>query len=278
MRENDGVDYYFILQNVGNKSVNESEMPLLPKRNAYYIQHENVCFDFGTVGWFLDTYTVGNPWINQTTVNREKKINITQYKYFIILNSSVRGPFFPPYYLKFVSDYKEEFQKKFYWYYLFTKRLNDKVKLTGSTISCAPAIHVQSYVLVTDFIGFTIMLKPGSHGGSGDKGIFGCYPSKDDVSAYSEIASSTRILDAGYMIDCLLTKYQTVDFKQKHNQKCNNNRGPYFDNEFEGMSLEPYEVVFVKYNDLEFLRIAKRRGELYERWMQETKKRNPSIR
>jgi translation initiation factor eIF-2B subunit epsilon len=89
--------------------VDESELPLLPKRNAHYIQHENVCYDFGTIGWFLSTHTVGNPWINQ-----EKKINITHYKYFLFINSSVRGPFFLPYLLKFLSDYKEEFEKSFY--------------------------------------------------------------------------------------------------------------------------------------------------------------------
>jgi hypothetical protein len=278
VQENDGVDYYFILQNVDNKIVNESELPLLPKTNAHYIQHENVCYDFGTFGWFLNTYTVGNPWINQTNIDdKQKKINITQYKYFIMINSSVRGPFFPPYYLKFVADYKKEFKKSFYWYYVFTKRLNDKIKLTGCTISCSPRPHVQSYVLVADFVGLTILLKPGAHGGSLSEGIFGCYPTKDHYAMYSEEASSTRILDEGYMIDCLLTKYQTVNFKEPHNQRCNYNRGPYFDKEFEGGSLEPYEVIFVKYNDVEYLRIPKARAERYERWIQDAKKPSRSI-
>ncbi|CAF4879758.1 unnamed protein product, partial [Rotaria sp. Silwood1] len=45
-------DYYFILQQVNKKPVNESGLPKLPS-NAHYIQHENECYDFGTVGWFL---------------------------------------------------------------------------------------------------------------------------------------------------------------------------------------------------------------------------------
>ena len=249
VRENDGVDYYFILQNVNNKRVDENELPPLPRRNARYIQHENVCYDFGTVGWFLNKYTVGSPWINQTHLigDDEKKINITQYRYFILINSSVRGPFFPPYFLQFTEDYKVEFEKSLYWYHAFTRRLNSKVKLTGCTISCGPVPHVQSYLLVTDFVGFTIMLQPGAHGGSRAEGIFGCYPLKGDVSVFSEVASSTRILEAGYMIDCVLAKYQTIDFKQKHNERCNGNRMPYFDKEYQEGSLEPYEVVFVKY-------------------------------
>jgi len=250
-------------------------LPILPKRNARYIQHENVCYDFGTDGWFLNTYTVGNPWINQTrTANQEKKINITQYKYFIMINSSVRGPFFPPYYLKFVSDYKKEFEKSFYWYYIFTKRIDKKVKLTGCTISCIPIPHVQSYLLVTDFIGLTILLKPGA---SGSSEIFGCYALKIHVSFNSEIPSSSRILEAGYMIDSLLTKYQNVNFKERHNQLCNQHKNPYIDNNLEGTSLEPYEVVFVKYSDLPYLKFPKKRGELYERWMVDSTKQNRSI-
>ncbi|CAF1553981.1 unnamed protein product, partial [Rotaria sp. Silwood1] len=51
VRQGDHVDYYFILQQVDNKPINESDMPLLTSNSAYYIQHENKCFDFGTVGW-----------------------------------------------------------------------------------------------------------------------------------------------------------------------------------------------------------------------------------
>ncbi len=277
MRDNDGVDYYFILQNVNNKIVNESEMPILPKRNAHYIQHENKCFDFGSAGWFFHTYTYGNPWMNQTAIiDQDKRLNITQYKYFILMNSSMRGPFFPPYYLKFLLDYKEDFEETFYWYYAFTKRLNSKVKLVGSTISCIPTPHVQSYFLATDFVGLTIMLKPGSHGASGSEGIFGCYGMKGDVSYKSEVASSNRILESGYMIDSVLTKYQKVNFNEQRNRLCNQHRNPYLDNNLEGTQLEPYEVIFVKYNDVGDVQVGKKRCQLYERWIEDTKKSNRS--
>ncbi|CAM4847820.1 unnamed protein product, partial [Rotaria magnacalcarata] len=58
--ETDPVDYYFILQQINNRTVDESKLPKLPP-NAHYIQHENKCYDFGTIGWFLNTYTIGNP-------------------------------------------------------------------------------------------------------------------------------------------------------------------------------------------------------------------------
>jgi hypothetical protein len=137
-----------------------------------------------------------------------------------------------------------------------------------------PVPHVQSYLLVTDFIGLTILLKPGA---SGSSEIFGCYALKIHVSFNSEIPSSSRILEAGYMIDSLLTKYQKVNFKERHNQLCNQHKNPYIDNNLEGTSLEPYEVVFVKYSDLPYLKFPRKRGELYERWMVDSTKQNRSI-
>ena len=276
VRENDGVDYYFILQRVDNKSIDESQMPLLPS-NGHYIQHDNECFDFGTVGWFFNEFTYGNPWLNETIKNGpKKKVNLTSYKYFILMNSSIRGPFFSPYFLKFLSDYQNETEQIFYWYYVFTKRLNSKVKLTGCTISCLPVPHVQSYILATDFIGLTILLKPGSGGSSQAEGIFGCYPIKNHVSLNSEVPSSNRILQAGYMIDCLLAKYQGINFNEPHNQLCNQHKNPYFNNNLEGAAIDPYEVVFIKYSDFEFLYVGRERAKLYERWMEDTKKQNRS--
>jgi hypothetical protein len=277
VRENDHVDYYFILQRVNNKAINESSMPLLPK-NGHYIQHGNICYDFGTFGWFLNEFTYGNPWMNETIGNnKKKKINLKNYKYFILMNSSVRGPFFPPYYFKFLSDYQNDFDKTFYWYYVFTKRLNQKVKLTGCTISCIPIPHVQSFVLVTDFIGFTIMLKPGSDGGSPPEGIFGCYSHPNHVSLNSEVPTSTRILESGYMIDSLLTKYQGVDFTAPHNQLCNQHKNPYLNDNFDGTSLDSYETVFIKFHDHEFLQVPRDRAKLNQRWMEDAQNPNRTI-
>ena len=56
------------------------QMPELPS-NAIYIRHTNECFDWGTFGWAI--------WSN--------KVDVSQYKYIIFMNSSVRGPFLPPY-------------------------------------------------------------------------------------------------------------------------------------------------------------------------------------
>jgi len=51
-----------------------------------------------------------------------------------------------------------------------------------------------------------ILLKPNLHSGTQQKGIFDCYQIKNDVSLFSEIASSTRIIQSGYLIDSLFNK------------------------------------------------------------------------
>ena len=170
VREEDGVDYYFILQQVENKTINEKEMPLIPQKNARYVQHENKCFDFGTYGWFINQFTYGNPWSN-TKSNKKQKINLKRYKYFILMNSSIRGPFFTPYFKQLALESK----KNYYWYSIFTRRIDKNIKLVGCTISCETSPHVQTYLLTTDFIGLSILLKPSA---TSTQGIFDCYPTK----------------------------------------------------------------------------------------------------
>jgi hypothetical protein len=56
------------------------ELPELPP-NAHYVFHENRCYDWGTIGWAI----------------REGKVDASAYRHIVFMNSSVRGPFLPPY-------------------------------------------------------------------------------------------------------------------------------------------------------------------------------------
>ena len=49
--------------------------------NARLLYHDNECYDWGTLGWIMSAGMV----------------DIEDYKYFIMINSSVRGPYAPPY-------------------------------------------------------------------------------------------------------------------------------------------------------------------------------------
>jgi hypothetical protein len=275
VREHDSVDYIFILQQTENKPIDETQLPPLPRSNAFYFQHENNCFDYGTMGWFLDRYSVGNPWQKSTLAtppdenNRTDRIfNLRQYKYFILMNSSIRGPFFPPYFLQFMSDYRAEFHRPFPWYSVFTKRINERVKLVGSTINCNPSPHVQSYLVTTDFTGLSLLLKSATtSAGRIGAGVFGCYPTKSDTITICELGISATVLDAGYLITSLMSKHQTIDFAKKSDYKCHVFANPYSDKSVDGTSLEPYDVVFVKYNAKKTTTDAQDRAKLYERWM-----------
>lgn len=231
-------DYYFILQNVNKIPVNTSALPSLPP-NAHYIQHENECFDLGTYGWFLSSNIV----------------DITKYKYFVLMNASIRGPFLTAY---FPSDL-------FWWFDVFTRLLTDEVKLVGSTINCEQKPHVQSYLLVTDHIGLKILMDK-------NNGVLTCKTDYNDAVVNGEIGASQMVLKKNYQIASLQIKYQGVDFRKKENENCNSQISPIFiDNLVDGISHDPYELVFVKYKGTmkTFDSSLERRGYIYEKWLDE---------
>lgn len=229
-------DYYFILQKVNNSFVNESRLPVLPS-NAHYLQHENECYDFGTYGWFL----------------RSKIVDIKQYKYFILMNASIRGPF--------LTSYFDE--QIFWWFAIFTERLNDEVKLIGPTINCEYEPHVQSYLLTTDQIGLAIL----NHETTG---VLGCKKDYGDAVFNGEIGASRLILKANYQIASLQVKYKGVDFRNKENSYCNGRVSPIFvDNSVDGITHDPYELVFVKYKGVPpFDSDLERRASIYQKWLE----------
>lgn len=212
--------YIIVVQRIDGRPF--PDLPRLPS-NAWYEFHDNLCFDYGTIGWLM----------------RSGKVEIAKYKYFIMMNSSTRGPFMPAYH------------KTQAWSRIFTDKLNGVVKLVGSTISCEgaplkgdPAYgwrqnpHVQSYVLATDQVGLRILQREGQ--------VFACFEDLHDTIYYAELGSSLAVLKAGYNIDSLMMRYQGVDWRDKANWKCNAGFSPYAENHYDGLSIEPLEAVFVK--------------------------------
>jgi len=229
VRNSHEADYYFILQQINNITFNETKLPLLPS-NAHYIQHENKCYDIGTIGWFL----------SRGIIDR------TKYKYFIFLNSSVRGPFIVSYYENII------------WYTIFTRRLKDRIKLVGSTINCEYFSHVQSYLWALDVKGLNLLLNNSS--------VFACHRNMMDTIHNGEIGASRIILNSGFGIDSLMKKYQNTDFGLASNRNCNNGRNPTTVG-VDGISLEPFEVVFVKIKDQSMFQDNRKRVDVYEKWI-----------
>lgn len=137
VKPDDGVEYVIVMQE-GNTTMGATKLPSLPS-NVRVVKHPNGCFDWGTFGWLIQSGLV----------------DTSKYRNIVFVNSSVRGPFLPPYW-----------PRELHWTEVFTGRLTTAVKLVGSTISCEGAWkggvltgerrqnpHVQSYVVAMDQVG-----------------------------------------------------------------------------------------------------------------------------
>ncbi|EIE24703.1 hypothetical protein COCSUDRAFT_14419 [Coccomyxa subellipsoidea C-169] len=245
MWEGDGCDYIIVVQQ-DTALFSSATLPQLP-RSARYVFHENKCYDWGTFGWVFD----------------EGKVNASLYNSIIFMNSSVRGPFLPPY-----------FPLGLHWSKLLTLRLSSTVKLVGSTISCEPAweggntanekrqnAHVQSYVMATDQVGLKALQDDGR--------VFACYGNMADTIYHAEVGASRVILDQGYTIDSLMSKYQHVDWTNTSNWNCNAGLNPYAEFAYDGLVLNPLEVLFVKVKGFQMQGgwLSAQMASTYDRWL-----------
>jgi hypothetical protein len=206
------------------------------------LHHVNDCYDLGTFGWSLKQPSIAS--------------KLSSYKYFIMVNSSVRGPFVPPY----MPDRHE-------WYRLLTRRLGGttNVRLVGATISCEgmqstvlnaylSSPHVQTWLFAVDREGLQILTTAETP--------LQCHADREDAIINGELGASMAILDAGYNIDCLLEPYQGIDWRNWRNHKCNDMRNPMKHGNFMGTTLHPYVTIFTKYKQNQV--VEERSGAIYD--------------
>eukprot|EP00195_Chlamydomonas_chlamydogama_P010072 CAMPEP_0202914022 /NCGR_PEP_ID=MMETSP1392-20130828/62019_1 /ASSEMBLY_ACC=CAM_ASM_000868 /TAXON_ID=225041 /ORGANISM="Chlamydomonas chlamydogama, Strain SAG 11-48b" /LENGTH=431 /DNA_ID=CAMNT_0049605511 /DNA_START=282 /DNA_END=1577 /DNA_ORIENTATION=- len=242
-------DYLIVVQKYEGDGVEPAPTFSLPKlpSHARYVYHANECYDWGTFGWLLSG----------------GHVNWQRYKYFFFMNCSVRGPFLPAYARGTV-----------HWTQPFIYRLNDDVKLVGPTISCegSPLTdegvgkwrrnpHVQSYAVATDRVGLKLLLE--------DDKVFQCHDSRWAAIYYSELGSSAAVLSAGYNIDCFMTRYQSVDWRDQANWECNQRFNPMGENYYDGITLDPLEVMFVKVKSFTVMNgiSSSRKALKYQQWL-----------
>lgn len=216
VQDNDGVTYIIAIQN-GEGLTELSNKPRLPS-NAKLVNHSNTCFDIGTVGWVLEHHVP----------------NVRAYSYFIFLNSSVRGPFLPAYLPHTV-----------HWTTAFTSKLSTDVKLVGSTINCGgaysvddPQPHVQTYAVATDQRGLQVIKEHGT--------VLACHKEMKETVVQSEMGMSRAIIEAGFNLDSLMLRYQGIDWRDKRAKGCNAGRNPIQESFYDGINVDPLEVLFVK--------------------------------
>jgi hypothetical protein len=209
------VDYILIINGY------ECPIPLPTIDNFKVIKRENTGFDFG--GYFV-------------ALNYIKEQN-KKYDYFFFMNSGVIGPIIPSY-LRNTDGW--------HWSQLFIAKITEMVKLVGTTIVCLPpedagghGPKVEGFFFMTDQIGLEIIKSKGT--------VFCDHHTKYDAIVHGEYGLSNCIIEKGYSIDCMLSRYQGIVWEDPSNYTMNKNRHPSRKNSFYGKSIQPYEVIFHKW-------------------------------
>lgn len=217
-------DYIFVIN--GECSIQIPDMP-----NIKIMRRENIHYDFGAYDFALNN------------------IDIKKYKYFIFLNTSVRGPFVPIY-----ANVK--------WYKAFTNLIKGNVKLVGTTINILnsntghseifnkmtgitlPHTHVQSQFFAMDLECLMYLMN--------NTDLFSNYDYKNMVEfiARKEIMMSQLVLKHGWNISAILPEYQNIDYISLNTDInfSGNNHDPCFPNSCFGRTLHPYDCIFIKTN------------------------------
>jgi hypothetical protein len=211
----ENIDYIIVIN--GFDYDNTIQFPEID--NLKIIKRENIGFDFGG-------YNAALEYIDENENNK--------YGYFFFINSSVIGPILPHYFTQI------------HWSEIFIHKINNKVKLVGTTIVCLPSYDaggygpkVEGFFFMVDHLGLSLLRQ--------QKTIFMNHNDKHSAIVNGEYGLSKCILDNGYTIDCMIRKYQGINWRNKNNYDLNEHLHPSRKNSFYGNSLNPYELIFYKW-------------------------------
>lgn len=101
---------------------------------------------------------------------------------------------------------------------------------------------MESWAFATDAEGLAVILK---------RGVFwerSCKlcSNENGIVVGGEYGLTISLFEAGYTIDTLMAMYRGVDWRDEHNWRCNNNVHPSRHATYDGLSMHPYETVFLK--------------------------------
>jgi hypothetical protein len=211
----DNIDYIIVIN--GHNVDSNIHLPEID--NLTVIRRDNVGYDFGGHNCALEHI----------------KTTGKLYDYFFFMNSGVIGPIIPHYFTQM------------HWTNVFINKINDRVKLVGTTIVCLNpndlggyGPKVEGFFFMTDIIGLELLLS--------EKTIFCDHADKRNAILDGEYGLSKCILKNGYTIDCMLPRYQNVDWTDPNNYNLNRNLHPSRKNAYFGKSIQPYDVIFHKWH------------------------------
>ena len=208
------IDYIIVI----NGYVCDEKIKFPQIENLTILKRENTGYDFGGHHYALEHL---------------KELYLT-YDYYFFMNSSVIGPILPHY-----------FREK-HWTSVFINKINERVKLVGTSIVCLPkwdsggyGPKVEGFFFMTDSLGLYLLQKEGN--------IFCNHKDKIDAVVNGEYGMSNCILRKGFSIDCMLPRYQNIDWRDSANYSLNNQLHPSRKDSFYGKSINPYDVIFHKW-------------------------------
>jgi hypothetical protein len=189
--------------------------------NFEWHQHPNFGYDFCV---YRDALTI-----------MQLRISIKHIHYFILLNKSLRGPFVPSYYDK-------------PWPEIFTSRLNDKIKLSGTSINCGDkrsiSLHVQSmlWAFSADILDFMLeRLK--------------CFNDKYDAIMNIEVGLPRAMMARGFRFASTMLMLSAKEGIPDDNTDAicawstnHVNGDHYYPGAYAGIDMNPLEMVFFKSN------------------------------
>lgn len=115
--------------------------------------------DSGALAMLLRTENEGMDFAahNATLEYLQARSRLTRYSYFILLNSSVRGPFVPAY-----------MPAGWRWPHAYTSRLRDDVHAVSSSLVCLPHVDLgghgpklESWAAAVDAAGLAVLVEEG---------------------------------------------------------------------------------------------------------------------
>ncbi|KAF3906009.1 hypothetical protein ABW21_db0204722 [Orbilia brochopaga] len=201
----DGADFIFV---INGESTLPAEIP--DASHITVIRRNNTCFDIGAHGEVLASNGLAD-----------------RYRKFILMNSSIRGPFLPTW-----SDQC--------WSDVYLNKLSDTNKLVGMTVNCQPwgrniRPHIQSMILATDKIGIKILL---------ENVLSQCFTKHEDA-VQGEMNITSSITAAGYTVSAFMTAFSSD--ASGYMQHCTHDDVLY-EGHYYNTSLHPYETMFQKAN------------------------------
>jgi len=193
-----------------------------------------------------------------------------KYSYFMLLNASVRGPFYPLWLGGEASS----------WVDVFKSQLTEEVWLVGTSFNCMRSIpslyHLQSFTLMTHRRGLELiyldfqqrLLILEANGQSCDVADGFQEPGKQSVVFVYEIGMTQTFLSRNIGVKSIALGWQDVDFRFSKgvNTLCMKQDDQYFPTKYFGIGLIPFEVIFYKTNTAKFERVNMDTLELYSLW------------